>query len=64
MPALNPGPSSGNDVNIHSIIISIGEIYSKLESLDKAKGPGFDGIPPIFLRECLFILARPLWHIF
>ena len=64
LPALNPGLSPGAGVNIHSLSISIGDIYSKLDSLDSAKSPGFDGVPPLFLKECRFILSRPLWHIF
>ena len=63
-PALSSGSSSYDAVNMHSISISIGQIYSKLNSLDTSKGPGYDGIPPLFLKECCFILARPLWHIF
>ena len=63
-PALNPASSSNSDVNIHSVSISLGQIYSKLDSLNVSKGPGFDGVPPLFLKECRFILARPLWHIF
>ena len=63
-PVLNPGQSLGSNVNIHSMSVHIGQIYSALESLDTARGPGFDGIPPLLLRECRFVLSRPLWHIF
>ena len=63
-PALNPAPSEYNDVNIHSLSITIGRIYTKLNSLDVSSGPGYDEIPPRLLKECRFILARPLWHIF
>lgn len=61
-PALNA--VSDCDVNQHELNIPISEIYSKLNSLDVSKGLGFDGIPPLFLKNCCFILGRPLWHIF
>ena len=64
VPAQNPSSSSYNDVSIHSVSISFGQIFSKLYSLDTSKGRGFDGVPPLFLKQCRFILARPLWHIF
>ena len=64
VPALNPEWSPLSDVNIHSVSISIGQILSKLNTLDRTKGLGLDGVPPLFLNECRFILARPLWHIF
>ena len=62
-PAVIPASGSGNNVNIHELSVPIGDIYPKLDSLDIRKGPGFDGIPPLLLKNCSFILARPLWHI-
>lgn len=55
---------STNIFNISNCTISISEIYSKLNSLDIYKGPGPDGIPPILLKQCSFILSRPLCIIF
>ena len=63
-PAVDPAATSDGGVNIHTLSIDISEIYSKLNSLDANKTPGFDGIPPRLLKECCFILSRPLWHIF
>ena len=64
VPAVNPALSSGSNINIHALSVPIGDIYSRLESLDMDKGPGLDGLPPLLFRKCSFILARPLWHIF
>lgn len=49
-------------ISQHKILIP--EIYTKLSSLDINKGPGTDGIPPLFLKKCSFNLSRPLYHIF
>lgn len=49
--ALNTELTSDCRENMHQLDISISEIYSKLNSLDESKGPGFDGIPPLFLEK-------------
>ena len=36
----------------------------QLSRVDINKGPGPDGIPSIFLRQCAFSLSRPLWLLF
>ena len=63
-PSLNLDLTSDIGLNINALSISISEIYRKLNWIDANKSPGFDGIPPRFLKECCFILSRPLWHIF
>ena len=52
------------DVNLSHCSISLSAIYEKLSTLDINKGPGPDGIPPLLIRQCSFILARPLFSIF
>lgn len=53
-----------NHINIHNYSISISDIYTELTSLNPHKGPGPDNIHPIFLKNCSFIIARPLHLIF
>lgn len=55
--------SYGN-LNVSSCTIRISETFQKLSSLDVNKGPGRDGIPPVFFKNCSFILSRPLHLIF
>ena len=62
--ALDLQHTSFNNVNLKDLTISIGDIFSKLNCLDSSKGPGADGIPPLFFKQCSFILSRPLWNIF
>ena len=40
------------------------DVYKKLSALDASKGPAPDGIPPCLIKQCSFILARPLFFIF
>jgi Reverse transcriptase (RNA-dependent DNA polymerase) len=53
-----------NVSTISNCNISISDIYTKLKQLDIRKGPGPDGIPASLLKECSFVLARPLFFIF
>ena len=62
--ALNKLNGSPNDQILNSFTISIRNIFDKLNALDTCKGPGYDGIPPLLLKQCNFILSRPLWNIF
>ena len=62
--ALNTNPISYTNVTLNDLNISIGDIFSKLSALDTSKGPGTDGIPPLFFKQCCFILSRPLWYIY
>ena len=62
--ALNILNGSPNDLILNSFTISIRNIFDKLNTLDTCKGPGYDGIPPLLLKQCNFILSRPLWNIF
>ena len=62
--ALNTDLISYKYLILNELTISIGDIYTKLNGLDVNKGPGADGIPPLFHKQCSFILARPLWNIF
>lgn len=53
-----------NNTNASEYNIPISDVYSHLNSLDINRGPGPDGIPPLLLKHCSFILARPLHTIF
>ena len=55
---------SFNHLNVCNHIISICDIYMELISLNPHKGPGPDNVHPLFLKNCPFILARPLHLIF
>ncbi|CAG4965631.1 unnamed protein product [Colias eurytheme] len=50
--------------NLGSLFIERKRIREALKSLDRSKGAGPDGIPPIFLVECADLLSLPLWLIF
>ena len=63
-PVSNTNHLSFNSLHFNSLSITIGEIFSKLNALDINKGPGADGIPPLLLKQCSFIISRPLWNIF
>ena len=63
-PALNTFHSSSNGLHRESLSITIGDIFSKLNALDINKGPGADGISPLLLKQCSYILSRPLWNTF
>ncbi|XP_076672265.1 uncharacterized protein LOC143371199 [Andrena cerasifolii] len=56
--------NSSNGLILNTLTISIGDIFDKLNALDTRRGSGVDGIPPLFLKQCSFILSRPLWNIF
>ena len=47
-----------------SITVSISDVCTELLSLDISKGPGRDGLPAVFARNCAFGLSRPLWLIY
>lgn len=55
---------SFNHLNVCNHTISICDIYMELISLNPHKGPGPDNVHPLFLKNCPFILARPLHLIF
>ncbi|KAG7306984.1 hypothetical protein JYU34_007107 [Plutella xylostella] len=44
--------------------LNINDIVTKLKSLDISKGPGPDGIPPIFITRLASSLAKPLHTIY
>lgn len=48
----SPTLDNGYIIRISDIIINIGEIYTKLNSLELNKGPGADGIPSKFIQSC------------
>lgn len=58
------GEISPNNINVNIITISISDIYTELSLLNPNRGPGPDNIHPLFLKNCSFILARPLHLIF
>ena len=55
---------ASGDANLSKFEISISSIYEKLSTLDINKGPGPDGLPPLLLKLCSFLLSRPLHIIF
>lgn len=50
--------------NISSLIVTENEIESALKSLDVSKGPGPDGIHPLFIKACTSVLVEPLCKLF
>lgn len=49
---------------VHNLSISEKYVLKVLKSLDPNKGPGSDGIPAIFAKNCAETLAKPLHTIF
>lgn len=64
----NPSVSSSHNIScndaISNIDISPSIIEKLLCKLDKSKGAGFDGIPPLFLANCSKTLAYPIYILF
>lgn len=54
---------SSND-SLSRIDVTAEMVFKLLTSLDKSKGPGCDGIPPIFLSACARSLAFPVSVLF
>jgi len=59
-----PSDVSNNYLNLCSWTIDLNEIVDYLNSLNTHSGTGPDGIPPMFLKACSSVLARPLHMIF
>lgn len=53
-----------SDVNLSRIEFGSDKVFDKLVNLDCGKGPGPDGIPPLFYRGCSPSLALPISEIF
>lgn len=51
-------------INLHSCVLDVESVESKLSSLDPYKGPGPDEIPPSVLKYCSVLLAPHLTVIF
>lgn len=49
---------------LQNVELAESDILTGLLSLDVKKGAGPDGIPPIFLKECAYVLVKPLYYIF
>ena len=62
LPPIQVNPPTENLFNVNSV--SIDEVKTKLKDIDINKGPGTDGIPPIFLKNCSTTLAYPLTILF
>ena len=55
-------PDFSNDVSVNQV--SVSEILEVLQSLDASKGPGPDGIPPLFVKNLAVELTTPLFWLF
>jgi hypothetical protein len=53
-----------DEIDISHIHFTESDITKKLEALDLKKGPGPDGIHPLFIRNCAVELAEPLAYLF
>ena len=53
-----------HDINLPLIQFSPNEVDIAINDLDSKKGPGLDGIPPMFLKSCSSELAIPLASLF
>lgn len=51
-------------LTLNSIEVSHSYILKLLQNLDDTKGPGSDGIPPLFYKRCAEAIATPLVLIF
>lgn len=47
-----------------SLYLDKPSIYKKIKTLNTSKGPGSDGIPPIFVVSCAINISTPLYIIF
>ncbi|CAH2087310.1 unnamed protein product [Euphydryas editha] len=56
--------NSHSMTTFNKIVFYETEVIKKIKSLDLKKGPGPDGIPPIFVKRCGNALAFPLTVIF
>lgn len=45
---------------LSDLSIDFADVFNAINSFDIHKGPGFDGIPPLFFKYCQFIISRPL----
>lgn len=51
-------------LDISDCTVTIGDIISKLKSLDSRKSAGPDKVPPIFLVNCMHTLSYPIHKLF
>lgn len=58
------GVTSNEPSSIMTIELTREMVYKKLKRLDLNKGPGPDGVPPLFLSRCADPLSMPLFLIF
>ncbi|KAL1395549.1 hypothetical protein pipiens_011164 [Culex pipiens pipiens] len=52
------------NINLPLLTVSVAEVKTALSSVDAAKGPGPDRIPPSVVKKCCNSLARPVTSIF
>ncbi|KAL1374746.1 hypothetical protein pipiens_017903, partial [Culex pipiens pipiens] len=52
------------NINLPLLTVSVAEVKKALGSVDAAKGPGPDRIPPSVVKNCCSSLARPVTSIF
>ena len=53
-----------HNLDVCCLTIGIDEVFDKINALDGTKGPGDDGLPPLFFKLCPFAMSRILWIIF
>lgn len=51
-------------VDIGAIHLEVSEVFEAINGLDVTKGPGYDLIPPTFIRNCAYSLSHVLTTIF
>lgn len=52
------------NLTLNNVFITREDIVKKIQSLDSHKGPGPDGIPSLFVKECCDELSEPLFIVF
>ena len=55
-------PNFSRDIGVNQIHVQ--DIFQALNSLDASKGPGPDGIPPVFMKNLATELTAPLFWLF
>lgn len=54
----------GHDLDLLNMDVAISEVFSGINDVHANSNSGINGIPPIFLKSCNYIMSRVLWLIY